>query len=115
MKFLLTFQMRQDELPDASANDKCFTEMMDFVTELEQLGVLVFDSQVIPNPPPRRFERIGSSPTEYSEFLGGFFIIDVDNTSQATDLATRCPHRQVGAVGLHALNETKENAYQPDT
>jgi hypothetical protein len=106
--------MNPKQMPDAILNDKCFTEMMDFVDELKRTKVLVFDSQVLPEPTALRFEGYKRVPV-VGEILGGFFIVEVEDHAQAIDLAERCPHRQVGAIGLHALNETEQNAYQPDT
>ena len=85
---------------------------MEFISELRRNNVLVLDSQILPKPAAIRLEN-GTLNQDLPENLGGFFIIDVDDYETAIALARSCPHNQVGAVELHALNETEENAYQP--
>lgn len=104
--------MHADRMPDAELNDKCFREMMFFVSELKQARQLVFDSQILPDPAPVRFSE-GEAEDNLRNLLGGFFVIDVASHAEAIDLARRCPHQQVGPVELHALNETEDNAYKP--
>lgn len=112
MRYLMSFHMQSDHMPSAALNDKCFIEMMDFIKKLKEENRLLFDSQVLHDPVALRFEQ-GVEKEISQEILGGFFIIDVQSREQAIELARLCPHNQVGAVGLHALNETEENAYQP--
>lgn len=114
MKYLLTFHMRADHMPSAELNDKCFSEMMELVDELKKNNILVFDSQVLPTPAALRIEN-NVARDDLEETLGGFFIVDVESHEQAVTLAQECPHNQVGAVQLHALNESDANAYRPGT
>lgn len=113
MQYLMTFHMRADQMPGAELNDKCFSEMLEFVADLKENNILFFDSQILPEPAAIRVENESSS-VHLAETLGGFFILNVESHEQAVELARRCPHNQVGAIGLYALNETDENAYRPD-
>ena len=115
MRFLLSFLMDRSAMPDAELSNKCFAEMMSFVQQLEDSGQLLFDSQVLPEPPPARVTMVeGSlavSEPDSETVLGGFFVINARSHAEAIALAQRCPHRQVGPIELRALNETDENAY----
>lgn len=115
MRYLLTFLMDPAALPDSELSNKCFGEMMAFVEELTQWGKLLFNSQVLPEPPATRLTAVDGPLTERqstSEFvLGGFFVITAASHAEALEIARRCPHTQVGPVELRALNETDENAY----
>ena len=115
MRFLLTFLMDPSDLPDAERSDRCFREMMAFVDELKASGRLVFDSQVLPEPPSVRLalvsDHVERVELEGAFVLGGFFVIEAADQKEALALARRCPHTQVGPVELRALNETDENAY----
>jgi len=115
MRFLLSFLMARSALPDAELSNKCFGDMMSFVDELECSGNLLFDSQVLPDPPALRLVETGDSVSvdeaadEY--LLGGFFVITAPGHLDALAIAKRCPHAQVGPIELRALNEAEENAY----
>lgn len=115
MRFLLTFLMDPAALPDADLNSKCFREMMSFVDELKSSGILLFDSQVLPEPPVTRLVSVNGRTTETRPtagfVLGGFFIIETASYAEALELARRCPHSQVGPVEIRPLNESSENAF----
>lgn len=115
MRFLLSFLMDSNALPDSGLSNKCFDEMMEFVDELNEAGKLLFDSQVLPNPRVVRIATtdgiVAKSDPKTDETLGGFFVITAATHSDALAIAERCPHHQVGPVELRALNETDENAY----
>ena len=117
MRFLLSFMMDPASPPGAELNDKCFEEMMTFVSELTKSGRLLFDSQIMPQPSVVQFRAVGASIEEIhpssSLMLGGFFVISATTEAEARALVRRCPHLQVGPVELRLLNETEENAYRP--
>ena len=102
-------------LPDSQLSNKCFKEMMSFVEELQKSGQLLFDSQVLSEPPDARLINVDGVTTMTSaqseSVLGGFFVISASDHAHALEIAKRCPHTQVGPVKLRALNETNENAY----
>jgi hypothetical protein len=116
MRFLLSLLVDGASLPDSKLSNKCFGEMMDFVDELNEAGQLLFDSQVLPDPPAMRLVQTDGEVREGwppgKEMLGGFFVISAATHADALAIAKRCPHHQVGAVELRALNEKDENAYQ---
>ena len=115
MRFLLSFLMDPAHPPSTQLNDKCFSEMMAFISELEEAGQLVFDSQVMSQPSAVRLTASRSSVDEShpssSFVLGGFFVVSATDAVEAKALARRCPHLQVGPVEVRVLNETEENAY----
>ena len=111
MKYLMTFHMDADNLPGRELSDKCFAEMMAFVSELKADGTLLFDSQVLSDPAPYRVSDGAENPVQ-PDVLGGFFLIEVADRQAAVRLVNRCPHRQVGAISLYTLNETDTNAYR---
>lgn len=115
MRYLLTFLMKSNSFPDSKLSNKCFTEMMEFVDELNEAGQLLFDSQVLPEPPTARLTTtegmVVSDAPVGDEVLGGFFVISASSHADALAIAKRCPHNQVGPIELRALNETDENAY----
>ena len=115
MRFLLMFLMDPSVMPDPELSNKCFGEMMSFVEQLKESNQLLFDSQVLPEPPPARLTMLDGSLTvsepKGEAVLGGFFVVDAKSHAEALALARRCPHHQVGPIELRALNETDENAY----
>jgi hypothetical protein len=115
MRFLLSFLMDPADLPDSELSNKCFDEMMSFVRELTASGQLLFDSQVLSEPPASRITKIDGSliATEPKTdlILGGFFVITAPSHTDALAIAERCPHSQVGPIEIRALNQTVENAH----
>ena len=76
--------------------------MMSFVEELRESGQLIFDSQILPEPPAARLVRIDGATTvteaRSESLLGGFFVISASDHAHALEIAKRCPHTQVGPV-----------------
>ncbi len=111
MRYAMFFHMHDATELSEESNQKCFEEMMSFVDELKASGALVFDSQVLQTPTAIHLPSRSGLEVRQPPNLGGFFVVDVPTHKAALELATRCPHRQVGAVSIYPLNETQENAY----
>ncbi len=118
MNFLLLFRMERSAMPDKETSDRCFRDMMEFVGELKRGGHLIFDSQVLSEAEALRVTREAGIPRirqgpflEFPETIGGFFVIRAKSREEAVEIATRCPHQQVGPVELRPLNDTDLNAY----
>ncbi len=118
MKFLLTFLMQRDAMPDPGLSQRCFTEMNAFVSELSRRGKLHFDSQLCDESQAARVSLSAGQPlvedgpfAEPAETSGGFFILEVADRNEALAIARRCPHLQVGRVELRRLNESDQNVY----
>ena len=111
MRYVMLFHMHNEAVLSEEANQKCFKEMMRFIDELKARDSLVFDSQILQTPPGVHLPSTSGLETRGIPELGGFFVIDVPTHEVALEIATRCPHRQVGGITIYPLNESQENAY----
>jgi hypothetical protein len=101
MRFIITAQPGKDSKqpgPDATFDEKLFTDYMRFNEEMFKAGILVAAEGLNPNGQGARVEVtkgkrivVDGPFTESKELIGGFYIVDVKSLEEAVEWALRCP------------------------
>jgi hypothetical protein len=106
MEFVLLFVDRKDAPPRKSGG---MAEMQKFAAELAARGTLRRGGPLAAESAGARVRVregkaiVSDGPfAESKEFIGGFWILDVESPDEAIDIARRTPHAREGIVDVHA-------------
>jgi hypothetical protein len=101
MRFIITARPGQDSKPadpNASFDEKLFSDYMRFNEEMHKAGVLVASEGLNPAGKGARVEvkkgkrAVVDGPfAESKELVGGFYIVDVSSLEVAIEWALKCP------------------------
>ena len=101
MRFIITARPGQDSTPadpNASFDEKLFSDYMRFNEEMHKAGVLVAAEGLNPAGKGARVEvkkgkrAVVDGPfAESKELVGGFYIVDVSSLEVAIEWALKCP------------------------
>jgi hypothetical protein len=106
MQFMLIMTSERNMKPDPSV----FAEMGKFVGELAAGGKLRGGAPLHAEGEGARVRANAGKPlvtdgpfTETKEVVGGFFLVECADKSEAVSIASRCPHARVGLVEVRQV------------
>ncbi len=115
MSYMLLIVEPRDQRRERSPQDgrSVYARMLEYTRSLQSRGVLVASNSL--KSAAVRLNVRGGKPsivdgpfTEAKEFVGGFFLLDCENRSQALEFAQQCPAAEWATVEVREIGPCYE-------
>ena len=111
MKYMLLIAIDPTLAPTDPAEQAASSQAYyDFTTRIAESGELVSGERLHGNDTATAVRIRGGKVTttdgpfvETTEFLGGFYVVDVKDLDRALELAAQIPHAQIGSVEVRPV------------